>query len=204
MAELTSDSFFKAVIFNDVNTISSALAEGFNPNVIDKSGNTALIVALREKSYEVANLLISNNKTDLNKPNIAGETPIMMAAFNGSYEIVRTLIEHHQVALNHPGWTALHYASTNGHDQLVEYLLKCGAYVDPESPNRTTALMMAVRGGHIKVINLLLKNGADLSLVNSAGLSAIDFAEQNNQKDIYKSLNLIWTKVYGAAYPNKK
>ncbi len=50
-------------------------------------------------------------------------------------------------ALENPGWTALIYAATGGHDAIVTYLLAEGANINAPSPNGTTALMMAVREG---------------------------------------------------------
>ena len=197
------DTFFKSVAFDDVLAVSQQLSQGVDPNAIDKTGNTALLVAFKEDSFKVAKFLIEYPKIDLEKPNLSNETPVMMAAFKGSYDLVKLLVDFYGVEINHPGWTPLHYAATNGHTRVVEYLLDKGAFVDPESPNKTTALMMAARGGHIQIVKLLLEHKADFSLVNGAGMTAIEFAEQGNQKEIVDGLKSRWKKVYGKPYPNK-
>jgi ankyrin repeat protein len=202
-AEADLDKFFKSVVFNDVSTVSQLLNQGVDPNLIDRTGNTALLLALNEGSFQVARLLIESPKIDLEKPNLSNESPLMMAAFKGSLDLVKLLVDAHGVEINHAGWTALHYASTNGHTRIVEYLLDKGAYVDPESPNKTTALMMAARGGHIQIVKLLLDHKADISLVNGAGMTVIEFAEQSNQKEIAEGLKSRWKKIYGKPYPNK-
>jgi ankyrin repeat protein len=198
------DDFIKDVKFNDVKGVKKALDAGMSPNTSDKFGNTVLSIAIVEKSTDSAKLLINSPSIDLERPNLAGETPLMMAAFHGSLELVKHLVNQRSVEINHPGWSALHYASTNGHLAIAEFLLDKGAYVDPESPNGTTALMMAARGGHITIVRLLLDRGADLSIHNKLNLTAIDFAEDNNQAEIGKGLRSRWLKLYNKPYPPKR
>jgi ankyrin repeat protein len=197
------DAFLKDVKFNDQKSVKKALADGMSPNAMDAKGNSALSIAIAEKSLDVAKVLIDSPSIDLERPNLAGETPIMMAAFHGSLDLVQYLVEKRQVEINKPGWSALHYAATNGHLKIATYLLDKNAYVDPESPNGTTALMMAARGGHIELVKLLLERGADLSKVNGVNMTAIDFAEQHNQTEIVNGLKSRWLKLYKKPYQSK-
>jgi ankyrin repeat protein len=197
------DSFLRDVKFNDAKSVKKALASGMSPNAMDDKGNSALTIAITEKSLDVAKLLIDTPSIDLERPNLAGETPVMLAAFTGSEELVRYLVEKRQVEINKPGWSALHYAATNGHLKIAAYLLDKNAYVDPESPNRTTALMMAARGGHIEVVKLLLDRDADLSKINNVKMTAIDFAEQHNQTEIAAGLKSRWLKLYKKPYKSQ-
>ena len=197
------DSFLRDVKFNDAKAVKKALSSGMSPNAMDNKGNSALTIAITEKSLDVAKLLIDTPSIDLERPNLAGETPVMLAAFTGSEELVRYLVEKRQVEINKPGWSALHYAATNGHLKIAAYLLEKNAYVDPESPNKTTALMMAARGGHIEVVKLLLDNDADLAKINSVKMTAIDFAEQHNQSEIAEGLKSRWLKLYKKSYKSQ-
>jgi hypothetical protein len=61
---------------------------------------------------------------------------------------------------------------------MVRLLLEHHAYIDAESPNGKTPLMMAAHYGHPSVEKLLLEEGADPMLKNQQGLSAIDFANR--------------------------
>ncbi len=197
------DDFIRDVKLNNARGVRKALDGGMSPNVADNRGNSALALAITEKSTDVAKLLINSPSIDLERPNLAGETPLMMAAYNGSYDLVTYLITQRSVEVNHPGWSALHYASTNGHLEIVRFLLDKGAYVDPESPNGTTALMMAARGGHIQIVKLLIDRGANISNSNQLNLTAIDFALANNQTEIADGLKSRWLKLYGKPYPSK-
>jgi ankyrin repeat protein len=197
------DSFLRDVKSNDAKAVKKALSTGMSPNAMDNKGNSVLTIAITEKSLDVAKLLIDTPSIDLERSNLAGETPVMLAAFTGSEELVRYLVEKRQVEINKPGWSALHYAATNGHLKISSYLLDKNAYVDPESPNKTTALMMAARGGHIEVVKLLLDRDADLSKINNVKMTAIDFAEQHNQSEIAEGLKSRWLKLYKKPYKSQ-
>jgi ankyrin repeat protein len=197
------DDFIRDVKLNNARGVKKALDAGMSPNVADNKGNSVLALAIAEKAIDVAKLLINSPSIDLERPNLAGETPLMMAAYNGSYDLVTYLVTQRSVEVNHPGWSALHYASTNGHLEIVRFLLDKGAYVDPESPNGTTALMMAARGGHIQIVKLLIDRGANISNSNQLNLTAIDFALANNQTEIADGLKSRWLKLYGKPYPPK-
>ena len=60
----------------------------------------------------------------------------------------------------------------------MRLLLENFAYIDAASPNGTTPLMMAAMYGNSSAVKLLLEAGADPTLKNQLGLTAIDFAQQ--------------------------
>ena len=57
------------------------------------------------------------------------------------------------------------------------------AYIDAESPNGSTPLMMAARYGSADSVKLLLDSGADATIKNALGLSALDFAQTAGHAD---------------------
>ncbi len=202
VSQYQTDDFLNSVKMNDVKAVKKALSNGISPNLMDAQGNSALALAITEKSMDVIKLLVDTPSIDLERPNLAGETPVMMMAYNDMYDLLVYLVDKRDVDINKPGWTALHYAATNGHERIASYLLDKHAYIDALSPNGTTPLMMAARGGHIRVVKLLLDRGADLSKRNGLKMTAIEFAEQNNQSEIAAGLKSRWSKVYGKPYAN--
>ena len=192
------DSFLRDVKFNDVKAVKKALASGMSPNAMDDKGNSALTIAITEKSLDVAKLLIDTPSIDLERPNLAGETPVMLAAFTGSEELVKYLVEKRQVEINKPGWSALHYAATGGHADIIQLLLDQSAYIDAESPNGSTPLMMAARYGNLKSVQLLIDEGADVLIKNQLGLNALDFAKQGNRPDAVAALESAMNKLVTA------
>ena len=186
-AATSNTALVMAVVFNDTKAVALALKAGVVPNSTDEKGNPLLVIAMREKSVDVARLLIEDKRTDLDATNAAGENAMMIASLQGLAPMVKLLIDK-DAEVNKKGWAPLHYAATNGHDDIVQMLLDASAYVDAESPNGTTPLMMAARGGHITTCKVLLDGGADVRLKNQIGLTAIDFATQANQKEIADGL----------------
>jgi ankyrin repeat protein len=99
----------------------------------------------------------------------------MLAALNGLTEVCERLIAR-DADVNKPGWAPLHYAATGGHIEIIKLLLVHHAYIDAASPNGSTPLMMAAMYGTPSAVKLLLDAGADVTLKNSLGLTAVDFA----------------------------
>jgi uncharacterized protein len=176
------EDFFSAVQRDDANAITQLLARGFDPNTIDPKGQYGLYLALREPSPKAAQVLLDWPKTDVNVLNAQGESALMMAALKGNLDVATRLIQR-DADVNKTGWTPLHYAASNGHLAIMSLLLDNNAYIDAESPNGTTPLMMAALYGSASSVKLLLEAGADPLLKNQQGLSAIDFAQRGSRTE---------------------
>ncbi|MGH8727052.1 MAG: ankyrin repeat domain-containing protein [Burkholderiales bacterium] len=86
--------------------------------------------------------------------------------------------------VNQPGWNALIYAAGKGETRIVRRLLEAGANVNDVSPNGTSALMMAARGGYRETVLMLLGNDADIDLKNERGGTALGWALDAGNSDI--------------------
>ena len=194
------DGVVKAVKFDDIDAVQKSLKKGLDPNVTDKDGMPLLVLAAREKSDKVAAALIADADTDVEKLDRAGENAMMLAALNGDLALVKLLIDK-GAEVNKKGWAPLHYAAANGHDDIVTLLVDNSAYLDAESPNGTTPLMMAARGNHITTMKVLLDAGADARLKNQLGLTALDFAKQYHAKDATEGLEDMFARARAASSP---
>lgn len=175
------ERFFTAAMRNDESTVIELTLLGFDLNTRNEKGETGLTLAIRQGATKVANFLLDQNVVDVNSKNGAGETPLMLAAIKGEVALARRLIVDRKAQVNHPGWTPLHYAASSKEPasrEVARLLLEHHAYIDAESPNKTTPLMMAAQYGQFEVLELLLEEGADASLRNQQGLNAIDFARR--------------------------
>jgi ankyrin repeat protein len=182
----TRDDLFKAAELDNESAIVSMVLKGLNVGAQDEQGQTALLIAASEGSMKVARFLMKQPAVNVNARNAQDENPLMLAALKGRLAMVRELIEA-AADVNKPGWTPLHYASANPEPEslaVVALLLEKYAYIDAESPNQTTPLMMAARYGHRDVVKLLLEEGADPSLRNQQGMTAVDFAQLAQRNEV--------------------
>ncbi len=176
------EDFFIAIKRDDPATITALLSRGFDPNTRDPDGLPGLYLAVREPSLKAAEALIAWPKSNVEVRTLQDESPLMMAALKGHLDIARKLIAR-EADVNKTGWAPLHYAATNGHVPVMRLLLDHHAYIDAESPNGTTPLMMAAHYGSPEAVKLLLEAGADPALKNKLGLTALDFAQRANRAD---------------------
>lgn len=164
--------------------VKKLLGKGLSPNTVDPvSGETVLMVALREGSEGVVAALIADQRLELERQAPNGNTALMLAAFKRNRSAVVALIVRGAV-VTRPGWTALHYAAASGDSDIVAILLEHHAYIDAASPSALTPLMIAAREGQREVVELLLREGADASLRNNEKLSASQIAVRADHKVI--------------------
>lgn len=180
------EDFFKAIELDNAGALTRLLGRGMDPNTRDPKGQPALIVALRGDSHNAAAALIAARGLKPEERNVKDESALMLAALRGNLSAARALIAL-DADVNKTGWTPLHYAAsctTPDAAAMVTLLLEEHAYIDAASPNGTTPLMMAVRYGQGDVARLLVEEGADPTLRNELGLTALDFARQADRADM--------------------
>jgi uncharacterized protein len=182
--------FLLAVRAGDTSFVTRMQDLGLNENMRDDLRNNLLMLAIREDDGEAATIALAmlaqprwQTPEVLNYRNQLGETALMLAALKGSTPVVERLLAL-GAEPNQEGWTALHYAATSGHVDVINLLIEKSAYIDAESPNKTTPLMMAARFNHQPAAKALLVGGADPTKTNEAGLTARDYAVENNNRDL--------------------
>jgi ankyrin repeat protein len=156
---------------------------------------------------------------DVNATTPANETSLMLATyFYGSdrdgvggenYEkAVRMLVEAGAKLENErASYTPLAYAAYQGHNGMVEYLLKRGARVDGGARNGVayinTPLMMASMQGHRKTALLLLRAGADARVRVYHGHTAAELAEKHLGRDLVGILKCAEHLAPGEAFSQR-
>ncbi|WP_240197124.1 ankyrin repeat domain-containing protein [Nonomuraea lactucae] len=74
------------------------------------------------------------------------------------------------------GWTALHWAATNGHADTARLLLGAGAEADAATDDGDTPLTLAARRGALGAVRALLEGGADAEKFDGDGDTPLDIA----------------------------
>lgn len=178
-----NEAFFTAVLRDSASDIRRLLLRGADPNQIDPQRGPALVVAAAARSQHALKALLESPETNVDIANGKDETALMQAALLGDMEVVKLLLAR-KAEVNKPGWTPLHYACTAGHLEVVKLLIERSAFIDAQSPNRTTPLMMAARHRHTTIVRYLIEQGADPTQRNEAGLSAADYLARAEEPEL--------------------
>ena len=185
------DDFFIAINRDDGATVQRLLQQGFDPNTIGPAGFSGLFAAIKGPSPKAIDALLADSRLNVELRTAQDESPLMLAALAGMTDLCNQLISRN-ADVNKTGWAPLHYAATSANLNTLRLLLDNFAYIDAESPNQTTPLMMAAKYGNAQTVQVLLEAGADFTLKNALGLTAFDFAQQAGRLD---SANLITAAI---------
>ena len=186
----TYDDYVRALISDNEPAMVNLIFRGFDPNTRDERGRPGLVSALHQGSLGVFDVLLKSPGIRINEASAQGETPLMMACIKGHLALARELIRR-GADVNREGWGPLHYAASADTPQtlaIVQLLLEENAYIDAESPNGTTPLMLAAQYSSEAVVDWLLQEGADLTLRNQRGFTAADFARQVDRQYMVERL----------------
>lgn len=185
----TYEDYFTAVKMDAPRELQDLIKRGLGPNMVEpQRGYSALMLSIREDSMKAFNVLFNTPGIDLEAKAKNGDTALMVAAFYGKTDVVKLLLEK-EVEVNRPGWTALHYAAINGRPETIKLLLDASAYIDAESPDdKMTPLMLAAVRGRTVAVRLLKEEGADVTLKNAEGMTALDLARHFDQKETVEEL----------------
>ncbi len=158
-----------AAMQRDNASVRQLLQNGFNVNVGQADGATALHWAAYHGDADLAELLLEAG-ADLTAANRNGSTPMWLAANQGDALMLETLLEggadaNEALPL---GRKPLMLAARSGRIDAVRVLLDHGA--DPnaiETQRGTSALMQAADQGHANVMSLLIEYNADVAAGSS-------------------------------------
>jgi len=192
--------FFDAIESDDASTLSRLIERGFDVNTLGPTGMHGLLSAIRTPSPKSIAVLLKAPGIVVEVRNDKDESALMLAALAGMQSVCERLVAM-DADVNKTGWTPLHYAAISGNPDVVRLLLDHYAYIDAESPNQTTPLMMAAMYGSFASVQMLLDAGADVSLRNALGLSALDFADRAQRADVHDLIEKQLQKAGSARAP---
>ncbi len=155
------------------------LEHGANPNqVINANNDTPIFQAISQNKIASIMLLIQAG-ADLNHENSTGTTPFIIAIEYGMIEICMKMLEN-GADPNKPfqGMSPLQFVCSSEEVSipLVKKILEKGANPNYIGDGGRSALHLAAIRRNEELIQVLLEAGADLSLPDSEGRQAIQYA----------------------------
>lgn len=186
-----SDTMYTALVVasaaNKYENVKVLLEAGADVNQIlgdseKGEGVTALMYAASSAEFPLIKLLVEGG-ADVKIRHKEGGSTLMEAASNGRLEVLKYFIDHGGLYNDHDddNVTTLMSSSAQGNYECVEYLLslskKAGTlatWINQYSDSGGTPVMFAAGGGNKEIIQLLIDNGADVSLQVKAEPAYLD------------------------------
>ncbi|XP_067653208.1 putative ankyrin repeat protein RF_0381 [Haliotis asinina] len=145
----------------------------------DSTNRNVLHWACRGGSVKIVNYIITQNIVDINGSDENNMTPLLLAAYHGKIDVFGLLIEKgaNTLAVNQKRRNSLHLSSAGGHVDTVKYVLKhTSVDIDSKDYGEMTPVLIAVSHGKNEVFHILVKNGADLSVIDEDGDNILHLA----------------------------
>ncbi len=176
-------ALLRAAEQGDADGAAQALRAGADIETRDAQQHTPLLLAVTEDRVDVARLLVAMG-ADPDALDHQHDTPWLVTGVTGSVAMLEALLPGRPDLgiLNRYGGTSLIPASERGHVDYVRRVLTTGIDVDHINRLGWTALLEAVilgDGGpdHQQIVRLLLAAGADPTIPDKDGVTALEHAQ---------------------------
>ena len=174
--------------------VERLLTKGADVKAQNSNSRTSIGLAQEKGHAEIVELLIKH-------ANQSGDSKEIMTFYDyaavGDIEQVKSFVSKGMDvnAKTQAGTTPLHFAVSNGHRDIAEYLISKGADINTKNSDGQTLLHRAAISGQKDVVELLLTNGADVNAKDKDSMTPLHYACWRNHKDtaeflIIKGANL--------------
>ncbi|MEP2773520.1 MAG: ankyrin repeat domain-containing protein [Fulvivirga sp.] len=165
---LANDKILESINKDDLSLYQQATNKAYSINHLTQSINL--------QSENIFDFLIKT-LPDLNTYDSSGNTPVLQAAMANQYSYVESLLNK-GVNPNLQGKsgleaTPLMYAAAFNNTEMIKALLKYQANINQVDVNQDHALNWATYYGHLQAMELLMQQGADVTLKSKHG-QAVD------------------------------
>lgn len=167
----------KAALAGHVDIVRAMVAKGADFTGQDKAGDTPLHDAISKSHTEVAIVILSSPRVNLQAKNKKGFPPLHYAALKGEPAIAALIAQRDPTSISQgkdDGFTPIHVAACNDHHEVIKVLMEKGKpYIDLTNTKRQTALHVAAHEAAYDCIQLLVSSGASLNIKDDMGNTAL-------------------------------
>jgi len=199
-----SSAMVNAIVYGrDAKLVSQLHSLGLGLDIaVHKDTETPLFRAIYNGNIDLVKFLLDKNCPFANKYSVSKDgpaaSPICVAAEEGHWDIVKLLLDRGDIDINSPSaakdkaFTLMHWATSRGITQFAEILAQRGVNVNTQTETSgDSPLHFAVEIGNFKMVEWLLKNGANPELKNKNKQVPLDCAKRNHDKAMVKLLESV-------------
>ncbi|KAL3460929.1 ankyrin repeat-containing domain protein [Aspergillus heterothallicus] len=172
--------------------LETLLAAGASLSTADEKGNTPLLMAVSVSNNRAAGLFLQC-KADTSAKDNFGRTALHIAAGHGSTNILGMLLDAGAdvTATDNHGRIPLHYAALSGNSVTFKFILSQHDKDESDylvrSLSGRTVLKMAVEGGHMEMVQILIDRGVEVAH-GQEGYTSLHAAVANKHLEIAELL----------------
>lgn len=175
-------TLYLALQRGDIEQIERHIAWGTDMNQLDRDGYAPLHVAVREGRIAIARLLIRRG-VDINLQDAHGHTAIYHAVLGSHLRIADLLLE---AGTELDATALLLDAVQQGviEREVFRYLAGKGANLEKQDERGDTPLLIAIREGNHRLARHLVSFGANVTVTDAEGKTALEIAKSLKLGDI--------------------
>lgn len=178
----TSDSHF---------IVRHILSEVENINALADKGRSPLHSAASRNQEHLVNALLDRPEANINLRDRRGRTPLYIALANNHQDLAKKLIERGAdvTATDEKNTSALVMAAKTGSMPLVRQIVR-QLKEKKVAADFDAAMLAAAEGGHARLIDVLIADGASKNAVNDKGETALILATKGGHMEAVKMLTV--------------
>lgn len=177
----------QAITLGYLDVAETLIIKGAAINQYSTDHGSALHLALDREYFPLVTHMLAHG-AELSIRTDKGWTPLIWAAIIGREKIVDFLLSHNADLhiCNNDGWNAVTGAFVKRHHTIVEKLLAKGAYFGQRYAE--AVLLSAFKDGHLNLFTRLVKEGANVNLIDEKNNPLLILAIQRGGKDAVQLL----------------